>query len=59
MLDREGFPGPEDAALIGDEKSVAGRIDELRGVGVDEFVGLPFGASEEERARTRALLRTL
>lgn len=59
MLDREGFPGPEDAALIGDQKTVAHRIDELRDAGVDEFVALPVGASEEERARARALLRTL
>lgn len=59
MLDREGFPGPEDAALIGDEKTVAHRADELRAAGVDEFVAIPFGPSEEERARTRALLRTI
>jgi alkanesulfonate monooxygenase SsuD/methylene tetrahydromethanopterin reductase-like flavin-dependent oxidoreductase (luciferase family) len=31
MLDREGYPGPQDAALIGEEKAVAERIDELRG----------------------------
>jgi 5,10-methylenetetrahydromethanopterin reductase len=57
MLDREGYPGPQDAALIGDEKAVTERIDELRGACVDEFVGLPFGHSSEDRARTRALLR--
>ena len=57
MLDREGYPGPQDAALIGDEEVVAERLDELRGAGVDEFVGLPFGHSPEVRARTRALLR--
>jgi alkanesulfonate monooxygenase SsuD/methylene tetrahydromethanopterin reductase-like flavin-dependent oxidoreductase (luciferase family) len=56
MLDREGHPGPQDAALIGDEKTVTQRIDELRAAGVDEFVGLPFGHSPEDRARTRALL---
>jgi 5,10-methylenetetrahydromethanopterin reductase len=56
MLDREGYPGPQDAALIGDEKAVTERIDVLRGAGVDEFVGLPFGHSPEDRARTRALL---
>jgi 5,10-methylenetetrahydromethanopterin reductase len=56
MLDREGYPGPQDAALIGDEKAVTERIDELRGAGVDEFVGLPFGHAPEDRARTRALL---
>ena len=33
------------------------RIDELRDAGVDEFVGYPFDASAEGRARTRKLLR--
>ena len=42
MLDREGYPGPQDAALIGDEEAVAERLDELRGAGVDEFVGSPL-----------------
>jgi 5,10-methylenetetrahydromethanopterin reductase len=58
MLDREGFAGPEDAAIIGDEKTVSERLDELSGAGVDEFVGAVFDASEEVRERTRALLRS-
>jgi 5,10-methylenetetrahydromethanopterin reductase len=58
MLDREGFAGPEDAAIIGDEKTVSERLDELSGAGVDEFVGAVFDASEEVRDRTRALLRS-
>jgi 5,10-methylenetetrahydromethanopterin reductase len=57
MLDREGYRDPQDAALIGDEKVVTERIDELRDAGVDEFVGLPFDASADGRARTRKLLR--
>jgi F420-dependent oxidoreductase-like protein len=57
MLDREGHPGPQDAALIGNENTVADRMDELRDAGVDEFVGLPFGHSSEDHTRTRALLR--
>jgi 5,10-methylenetetrahydromethanopterin reductase len=57
MLDLEGYSGPEDAALIGDEATVSGRIDELRAAGVDEFVGIPFDASPDNRARTRALIR--
>lgn len=57
MLDREGFAGPEDAVIIGDESSVAERIDNLRAAGVDEFVGVVFDRSAEVRARTRALLR--
>ncbi len=39
MLDREGWAGPEDAALIGTEAEVAERIEKLREAGVDEFVG--------------------
>jgi F420-dependent oxidoreductase-like protein len=57
MLDREGFAGPEEAALIGDESVVSERLDQLRDAGVDEFVGATFDPSAEGRARTRALLR--
>ncbi|OFJ53148.1 TIGR03564 family F420-dependent LLM class oxidoreductase [Mycolicibacterium grossiae] len=57
MLDREGFAGPEDAAIIGDEDTVRGRLDELRAAGVDEFVAAVFDTSPDGRARTRALLR--
>jgi 5,10-methylenetetrahydromethanopterin reductase len=57
MLDNEGYSGPQDAAMIGDEKFVSERLDELRDAGVDEFVGYTFDTSEEGRARTRRLLR--
>jgi 5,10-methylenetetrahydromethanopterin reductase len=57
MLEREGYRDPQDAALIGDEKLVTERIDELRDAGVDEFVGYPFDASPEGRARTLGLLQ--
>lgn len=57
MLDREGFAGPEDAAIIGNEAEVAGRLTELRAAGVDEFIAMPFTRDPEIRARTRALLR--
>jgi 5,10-methylenetetrahydromethanopterin reductase len=57
MLDREGFAGPEDAALIGDEATVSRRLDGVRDAGVDEFVAIPFDPSEEGRQRTRAGLR--
>jgi len=58
MLDREGYSGPEDAALIGDEATVRDRLDELRAAGVDEFVAIPFDPSPEARDRTRAYLRS-
>ncbi|MCF8571000.1 TIGR03564 family F420-dependent LLM class oxidoreductase [Gordonia sp. HY002] len=59
MLDREGFTGPADAAIVGDEATVADRIAELASFGVDEFVGILFDRDPEVRARTRALLKTL
>lgn len=59
MLDREGYAGPADAALIGDEATVTARVEELRAAGVDEYVGVVFDPSPEVRARTRALLRAL
>ncbi len=58
MLDREGYPGPEDAAIIGDEQAVSDRLDELSAAGVDEFVAFLFDAAPEVRARTLALLRS-
>ena len=57
MLDREGYAGPQDAAIIGDEDTVRGRLDELRAAGVDEYVAAAFDPSPEGRTRTRALLR--
>ena len=57
MLDREGFSGPEDAALIGDESTVSRQLDKFRDAGVDEFVGIPFDPSTEGEQRTRACLR--
>jgi len=32
-------------------------VNDLAGLGVDEFIGFPFDSSAEGRARTRALLR--
>lgn len=58
MLDREGYAGPEDAAIIGDEKTVSDRLIELSKAGVDEFVAGVFDTDPEARARTRALLRS-
>jgi 5,10-methylenetetrahydromethanopterin reductase len=58
MLDREGYAGPEDAALIGDEATVRDRLDEVCAADVDEFVAIPFDSSPEGRDRTRAYLRS-
>lgn len=57
MLDREGYAGPEDAALIGDEDTVCQLLDQLRDAGVDELVAISFDPTSEGRQRTRACLR--
>jgi 5,10-methylenetetrahydromethanopterin reductase len=59
MLDREGYAGPEDIAIIGDEATVKARLEEVRAAGVDEFVAVTFDASPEVRTRTRMLLRDI
>lgn len=59
MLDREGYAGPEDIAIIGDEQTVRDRLAELEAAGVDEYVGVTFDPSSEGRARTRAVLKKL
>jgi 5,10-methylenetetrahydromethanopterin reductase len=58
MLDREGAEGPGDVAVVGDEETVAARLDQLAEAGVTDFVATEF-ARGEDAARTRALLRDL
>lgn len=58
MLDREGYGGPADIALVGGEDEVTERIEQLASVGVTTFAASPFG-SRDERARTNELLRSL
>ncbi|MCZ7527858.1 MAG: LLM class F420-dependent oxidoreductase [Acidimicrobiia bacterium] len=58
MLDREGVEGPGDVAVVGDEAEVERQIRHLADVGVTDFAAAEYGRPEE-RARTRALLRSL
>jgi alkanesulfonate monooxygenase SsuD/methylene tetrahydromethanopterin reductase-like flavin-dependent oxidoreductase (luciferase family) len=59
MLDREGAAGPADVAIVGDEDAVRAQLDELEASGATDFVAAEFGASSEERERTRALLKSV
>ncbi len=56
MLDREGLGGPEDLAIIGDEETCAGRMDELVAAGVTQFAASEFANNAEDRQRTRTFL---
>jgi 5,10-methylenetetrahydromethanopterin reductase len=57
MFDREGVEGPGDLALIGHEDQVRAKLDELADAGVSDFAATEFVTNDEERERTRALLR--
>ena len=59
MLDREGLEGPADLAVIGDEDTVAQRIQDFADAGVTDLAASEFASSDDERTRTRALLRSL
>jgi 5,10-methylenetetrahydromethanopterin reductase len=55
MVAAEGVAEPVDIALIGDQDSVAQRIDELGAAGMTELLANVLG-DPDERARTRAFL---
>lgn len=59
MLDREGLEGPADLAVIGDEETVRDRLQAFADAGVTDLAASEFGSGQDERARTRALLRSL
>jgi F420-dependent oxidoreductase-like protein len=58
MLAREGADGPADVAIVGDEAAVTAQLDELRAIGVTDFVASVFG-STDDRARTYAYLASI
>jgi alkanesulfonate monooxygenase SsuD/methylene tetrahydromethanopterin reductase-like flavin-dependent oxidoreductase (luciferase family) len=59
MLDREGYDGPADMAVVGDEATVRARLEELAAAGADDLICSEFGDSDEAMARTRACLARL
>lgn len=66
VLDREGAAGPEDVAIVGDEKTVSAGITALADAGVTDFVADEYShatpgdpAAGDDAARTRAFLVSL
>jgi 5,10-methylenetetrahydromethanopterin reductase len=59
MLDREGYDGPADMAVVGDEATVRARLEELADAGADDLLCSEFGDGDEALARTRACLAGL
>jgi len=58
MLDLEGAAGPGDVAIVGDEATVARKIEALGDLGVTDFVAASYGQGDDA-ARTRQVLRDL
>jgi F420-dependent oxidoreductase-like protein len=59
MLDREGAKDPADVALVGSEAEVKAGIERLADAGVTDFAAAEFPQGDDERSRTRELLRSL
>lgn len=59
VMDEEGVDGPEDVSIIGDESHVSAELERFAAAGTTDFSALEFGLSDEDLARTRALLRSL
>jgi 5,10-methylenetetrahydromethanopterin reductase len=51
MLDKEGASGPADIALVGDEKAISARLDQLAASGVTDFNGaiVPVDTTTDKR----------
>jgi F420-dependent oxidoreductase-like protein len=59
MCRREGVEQPADLVILGGESEVEDRLGELAAAGVTDFSAGEFGRGDEERERTRTLLRSL
>jgi F420-dependent oxidoreductase-like protein len=55
MLDREGVAGPQDVAVVGDDRTVARRLARLADAGVTDCLAAPFGTVAEQDRTVRAL----
>lgn len=59
MFEREGIEGPGQLAIVGNEDQVRAAIEEMREAGVTDFAASEFTTNDDERQRTRALLKQL
>ena len=62
ILERGRVPGPAEAAIVGDEASVAAQVEALFDAGATDVWAAPFAVGDDSsasRARTRALLKEL
>jgi len=54
MLDREGAEGPADVIITGDQAALAEQIDQLRALGVTDYLAVPFPVGKDTSASVEA-----
>ncbi|MEM7339434.1 MAG: TIGR03564 family F420-dependent LLM class oxidoreductase [Actinomycetota bacterium] len=59
MLDREGYDGPADLAIIGSAAQVTDRIGQMAEAGVTTFAASEFGAPDRQEATREVLVSLL
>ena len=59
VMDLEGVGGPADVAVVGDEATVRAGIEAFATAGATDFAALEIALTEDDAARTRALLRSI
>ncbi len=59
VMDLEGVDGPAGVAVVGDEDTVRAGIERFAAAGATDFAALEIALSDDDVARTRALLRSL
>jgi alkanesulfonate monooxygenase SsuD/methylene tetrahydromethanopterin reductase-like flavin-dependent oxidoreductase (luciferase family) len=59
VMDAEGAAGPEDVSVIGSEDEVRDGLAAFAAAGATDFSALEFTTTDDEVARTRALLKDL
>ncbi len=58
MLDREGLSGPEDLAIVGNEKDVGAALDRIASTGATDLLAAITPVAEDTAERTFALLES-
>jgi len=59
MLDREGVESASDVGVVGGEAEVRNHLASIADAGATDFAALEFCKTDDERRRTRELLRSL
>lgn len=59
MMDREGVAGPAELAIVGSAAQVQDQIGALAEAGVTDFAASEYSSDPDERAATRAVLRSM